>query len=253
MASTLTPDPQNQTQSFLDLSEHGVGDSVYPPCKEPFVQGHDLRDIDHRPPSQGRRTPREGHIARCRGQVQVRCYRQREDGPDPAPIEVIGLYDKDRTPIAGFGTSRHRQLGPPDFAAPHHSSFVFSEWNCNASSPWSSDDADSSAPYTPLSRSVVSSPRVSSDELGNRRRIEFAPRHTQRSRHTFGSLKDLVANGNGRLHGDSMTAVIPTMQHESVNDPSWVARPWVSSSRRLRACIEARRILVNHGNGNRDR
>ena len=45
--SALAPDPQNQTQSFLDLPEYGIGDAVYSPCEEPLVQCDDLRDVDH--------------------------------------------------------------------------------------------------------------------------------------------------------------------------------------------------------------
>ena len=86
----LRAESENQLQSCFCLRQHNMGNPPDALRKKPPVQGDDLRDVDYGLLGQAGSVPGEANVAESGRQIEVCRDGKRDDGPNLAPIGVLG-------------------------------------------------------------------------------------------------------------------------------------------------------------------
>lgn len=82
--------------------------------EETAIQSQELRDVYDRVSGQAGRTRRQQDIPRGFRQVDVAGDRRDDCGLNPAAIERVGLDNKNRPPVSGFGMAWLAKICPSD-------------------------------------------------------------------------------------------------------------------------------------------
>src|SRR6266540_4251571 len=94
---------QHQTQPRIKLLETVRRQPTDALGEDSFVKSKELRDVDDRIAREASLAASKKNISRGKGQPCVRCNSGADDGVDSTRGEVIGLDDRYRPPVAGFG------------------------------------------------------------------------------------------------------------------------------------------------------
>jgi len=187
------------------------------------VDGRDLGDVDHRRARETGALRAADDVAGREGQRHVARNRHDDGGRNAGPIEIIGLHDENGPAMAGLRTTRAAETRPPAFTPLH---LIF---------PLGATEHFEAVGQPGLSGSV---PLLGMDGVEAFRdirpfrtfqvrlegsRVELAAGDSQAFGRPVGRPEQAVRNGDGDLHGWSITISYPTVKARFATARGWVS------------------------------
>ena len=137
--ATLASQSQDQAQPCLNFAQDLRRQITDFTGQKSAIHRHELRHVHHRSVRQIGHARVQRHIAWRAAKCSCARDNCHNDRRNPALVQRIDLDHHDRSPIAGLGSARCPQIGPPDFAAPHYQPSSGKSANCasiTAASIW---------------------------------------------------------------------------------------------------------------------